>query len=157
MNSTTTTTVLYYIIFFRAVALVKIRVNMVITILIMTLVVSFSENVYSFGRFQPVNSNYLKDLQKSMKDLFGFKNQPRPEFFSYKRNASSAKDYMMKLYKYTQGERVENVNETLVSRVNEHRDDQNTEVADTVVSFVNNGKVFQPYLRVYALTFTCSK
>ena len=115
---------------------------MVVLVLIMTFLVSLSENVYSFGRFQAVNSNYLKDLQKSMKDLFGFKNQPRPEFFSYKRNASSAKDYMMKLYKYTQGEIVENVNETLVSRKNEKRDDQGTEVADTVVSFVNNGKIF---------------
>ena len=115
---------------------------MVVLVLIMTFLVSLSENVYSFGRFQTVNSNYLKDLQKSMKDLFGFKNQPRPEFFSYKRNASSAKDYMMKLYKYTQGEIVENVNETLVSRKNEKRDDQSTEVADTVVSFVNNGKIF---------------
>ena len=93
--------------------------------------------VYSQSMF-----NSQKNLTNMVKNLFGPLNLPSKKIFRFGPDASSARDYMLTLYKYAQGENVDFINETLLPRINEsiHVNETNM-VADTVVSFVNNRKL----------------
>ena len=86
--------------------------------------------------------NSQKNMTSRVENLFGRRNLPSKEIFRFDRDSSSAKDYMLNLYKYGQGENVDFISETLLPRINEsiHVNETNM-VADTVVSFVNNRKL----------------
>ena len=82
-------------------------------------------------------------IQNTLLDLFGQHNRPRPDVFSHiGRNATSAKKYMLNLYEYSvNSERQDSTNFTVnLKNISNIVDD-----ADTVVSFLNNGKLLLYY------------
>lgn len=86
-----------------------------------------------FATCNPVQD---RDTMNNFENIFGPENVPRPSLFStIGRDTTSAKKYMMNLYKFTTEngkQRLDDdhelVNQTVVEK------------ADTVVSFVNHGK-----------------
>lgn len=104
--------------------------------------VIFTDIWLTVGVYSQPLFNSQKNLTNSVKNVFGSRNLPSNVIFGFGRDVSSAKDYMLNLYKYAQGENVDFINETLLPRINEsiHVNETNM-VADTVVSFVNNRKL----------------
>ena len=83
----------------------------------------------------PTNRTAIQNLQKNILDIFGQNNRPRPDLLSSIRRAtSSAKKYMLHLYKLTDLNDQDNITSFNVSN-------KVVDNADTVVSFVNHGKV----------------
>ena len=86
---------------------------------------------------EELTSEEVIDLQQDMLDLFGEKNRPRPEIFSSiagRGKTSSAKKYMLDLY------RKETTANKSLSETNDTAEEEATNKADTIVSFMNHGK-----------------
>ena len=83
------------------------------------------------------------DLQKEILDIFGVEHRPRPSMF-YRESGKeiSARKYMIDLYNSVTSNEVvvDNGNEEIML-MNTTANDSNAANADTVVSFVNHGKL----------------
>ena len=105
-----------------------------------------------------VDMDTKNTLQKEILDIFGVDHRPRPSMFYREAGKDiSARKYMIDLYNSVTKNKLESENDedTDVIFSNTTTNDSNAVNADTVVSFVNHGKL--PRYSMFCHVFHCNK